>query len=200
MDDHTVGDQKGEFPSLKTERLLLRAFVLEDAPRVRLLAGEKEIASNTLAIPHPYEEGMAEAWIGTHQEGFDKGNLSTFAIVLRSSDELIGAIGLTVNQEHANAELGYWIGKPYWNHGYCTEAAEEVLRYGFEQLDLNRIYATHLRRNPASGRVMKKLGMMHEGCRRKHVLKWGVFEDLEMYGILKSEFTSLKARRRSNPQ
>jgi ribosomal-protein-alanine N-acetyltransferase len=200
MDDHTVGDQKGEFPSLKTERLLLRAFVLEDAPRVRLLAGEKEIASNTLAIPHPYEEGMAEAWIGTHQEGFDKGNLITFAIVLRSSDELIGAIGLTVNQEHANAELGYWIGKPYWNHGYCTEAAEEVLRYGFEQLDLNRIYATHLRRNPASGRVMKKLGMMHEGCRRKHVLKWGVFEDLEMYGILKSEFTSLKARRRSNPQ
>lgn len=195
MSNHAVENQNDEIPRLETKRLLLRAFTLEDATRVQLLAGEKDIASNTLNIPHPYEEGMAEAWIKTHQEGFVKGELISLAIVLHSSGELIGAIGLTVNQEHAHAELGYWIGKPYWNRGYCTEAAQEVLHYGFERLGLNRVCAMHLSRNPASGRVMEKIGMTHEGRRRKHVLKWGEFEDLEMYAILKSEFILTKEGR-----
>jgi RimJ/RimL family protein N-acetyltransferase len=152
------------------------------------LAGDVAIASTTLNIPHPYEDGMAEEWISTHQEAFEKGELSNFAIELRSSGDLIGAIGLVVNTRHHHAELGYWIGTPYWNKGYCTEAAHEILRYGFMELDLNRIHAMHLTRNPTSGRVMKKIGMLHEGCRRQHVKKWDVFEDVELYGSLKSEF------------
>jgi ribosomal-protein-alanine N-acetyltransferase len=175
-------------PTIKSERLLLRPFVLSDAKRVQFLAGNKAIASTTLHIPHPYEDGMAEEWIGTHQEGFEKGELFNFAIELWASKELIGAIGLVVNDEHAHAELGYWIGEPYWNQGYCTEAAFEVLRYGFEEIGLNRIYAMHLSRNPASGRVMEKVGMLHEGCRRQHFQKWGIFEDVEFYGIIGIDF------------
>jgi len=171
-------------PMIKSERLLMRPFVLSDAKRVQLLAGNKAIASTTLNIPHPYEDGMAEEWIGTHQERFEKGELFNFAIELQSSQELIGAIGLVVNAQHAHAELGYWIGEPYWNQGYCTEAALEVLRYGFKEIGLHRIHATHLSRNPASGRVMEKIGMQHEGCRRQHFQKWGNFEDVELYGIL----------------
>jgi RimJ/RimL family protein N-acetyltransferase len=84
--------------------------------------------------------------------------------------------------------LGYWIGKPYWSKGYCTEAGKEMLRYGFIVLGLNRIHASYLSRNPASGRVMEKLGMIHEGTRRQHVLKWDVFEDVELKGILKKDW------------
>jgi len=178
-----------EHPTIETERLVLRSFTLADAPDVQRLAGDRDIASTTLNIPHPYEDGMAEQWIGKHQEKYEEGEL-VFAIVLRSDQSLIGAIGLNVNQQHDNAELGYWIGKPYWNQGYCTEAAEAVVRYGFEVLGLNRIHASHLKRNPASGRVMQKIGMTNEGCLRQHVKKWRVFEDVEKYGLLKSDFVT----------
>jgi [ribosomal protein S5]-alanine N-acetyltransferase len=92
------------------------------------------------------------------------------------------------------AELGYWIGKPYWGHGYCTEAAQAVLRYAFSDLAPVRVHASHFTRNPASGRVMQKIGMRHEGCRRQHVKKWDKTEDLEVYGILKLEWETAANR------
>jgi RimJ/RimL family protein N-acetyltransferase len=179
-----------ERPALKTDRLLLRPFILADALVVQLLAGDRDIASNTLNIPHPYEDGMAEEWISTHQEKFKRSEAVNFAIVLRNDDGLIGAIGLVINQRYERAELGYWIGKPYWGNGYCTEAAKAVLHYGFTVLGLNRIHATHMSRNPASGRVMEKIGMKYEGCLRQHAKRWGLFEDLKMYAILRSECES----------
>ena len=175
-------------PVLQTQRLILRPFVLEDAPQVQRLAGEREIAATTLAIPHPYADGMAEEWISTHQEQFSKGEAAIFAIVLSASDELLGAIGLGIWKEHARGEIGYWIGKPYWNNGFCTEAAREVMRFGFEELGLSSIFACHFRGNEASGRVMQKLGMVKEGTLRQHVIKWGVAEDLVFYDILRREF------------
>ena len=177
-------------PSLETERLVLRPFELSDAPRVKLLAGDRDIAATTLSVPHPYEEGMAEKWIGSHQERFEKGEQVVFAITLKASGELIGAVGLILNLDHEKAELGYWIGKPYWRHGYCTEAARAVLRYGFTVLRLNRIHAYHFSHNPASGRVMQKLGMKYEGRLRQHVKRFGTFIDNELYSILRSEFES----------
>jgi RimJ/RimL family protein N-acetyltransferase len=173
-------------PNLISDRLLMRPFTLKDAPDVQRLAGDRAIAYTTQNVPHPYEDGMAETWIGSHRERFEKGQFVTFAVALRD-DTLIGAISLHLNQDNERAELGYWIGKPYWGQGYCTEAARAVLQYGFEMLGLNRIHARHLARNPASGRVMQKIGMRHEGSLRKHAKKWGVFEDIEVYGILRDE-------------
>jgi ribosomal-protein-alanine N-acetyltransferase len=184
-----------ERPTLETTRLILRPFTVADAPDVQRLAGDREIASTTLNVPHPYEDGMAEQWIGTHQAKYERGELVNFAIVRRADNALIGAIGLQINQQHTHAELGYWIGKPYWNAGYCTEAAQAVVGYGFEVLGLHRIHASYLTRNPASGRVMQKLGMLNEGCLRQHVNKWEVFEDLAIYGILKSEYVSHNPRK-----
>ncbi len=178
-----------ERPLLKTERLILRPFTLEDALEVQRLAGDKDIAATTLFIPHPYEDGVAEEWIGKHQEEFDKGEVITFAIVHREDKFLVGAIALSdIKKEYETASMGYWIGKPFWNQGYCTEAAHAVLKYGFEVLNLNKIHAHHFKRNPASGKVMLKLGMRYEGCLRQHVKKWGKFEDIEAYGILREEF------------
>ena len=83
-----------ERPTLETTRLTLRPFTVSDASDVQRLAGERDIASTTLNIPHPYEEGMAEQWIASHQERYEKGELVNFAITLRADRALIGAIGL----------------------------------------------------------------------------------------------------------
>ena len=176
-----------EQPTLESERLRLRPFQLSDALDVRRMAGDRRVADTTLNIPHPYEEGMAEEWITTHGPGYRQESLATFAITLRDSAALIGAIGLSVRRGDDCAELGYWIGIDHWNQGYCTEAAHRVLAFGFQQLRLNRVHASHMARNPASGRVMAKLGMRSEGIRRQHVKKWNKYEDLAIYGLLQTE-------------
>jgi len=174
--------------TLYSKRLMLRPFDLTDTKEVQRLAGDRAIADTTLEIPHPYEDGMAEQWISTHHEKFEEGRTVVFAIVLRKSKKLIGAIGLEIVQRFERAELGYWIGRPYLGNGYCTEAARAVLEYGFTTLNLNRIHAYHFKRNPASGKVLQKLDMMHEGYARQHVKKWDVFEDIELYGMLKEDW------------
>jgi len=148
-------------PTIKTERLILRAFDAADAPAVQKLAGAFEIADTTLNIPHPYEDGMAEEWIATHQQAFQKSTEITFAITLKESGELIGAIGI-MNIGNGCGELGYWIGLPWWNRGYCTEAGREVIRFALGELQLNELHAYHLSRNPASGCILQKLGFTHE--------------------------------------
>ena len=174
-------------PTLETERLILRPFATSDAAEVQRLAGSRSIADTTLNIPFPYGDGVAEEWISKHQGSFDDGKDVTFAITQRSNDPLVGAISLMGISEGHQAELGYWIGEPFWNQGFCTEAAQAVVDYGLRALDLIRIHACHFKRNPASGRVMQKIGMSHEGCRRHHVKKWDKPEDLELYGILKED-------------
>jgi ribosomal-protein-alanine N-acetyltransferase len=183
-------------PTLPTERLVLRPFGLVDGEDVRRLAGDRAIADTTLQIPHPYEVGMAEEWILTHPLRFEAGEQVVFAVTLRETGLLIGAMGLIVEAKFQRAELGYWIGRAYWGKGYCTEAGQAVLEYAFSQLNLNRIHASHFKRNPASGRVLQKLGMIHEGCLWKHVMKWGVFEDLELYGILQVEWREMGSQER----
>jgi RimJ/RimL family protein N-acetyltransferase len=180
-------------PTLETERLLLRPFMAHDAADVQRLAGHRAIADTTLNIPHPYKDGVAEDWIATHASSFASGTFANFAITRRYGGDLIGAIGLAIERRFDRAELGYWVGVPYWGRGYCTEAARAVVAYGFSTLDLNRIHATHLARNPASGRVMQKLGMTHEGIARGHVLKWGIYEDLVLYGLLKETWLSRRS-------
>ncbi len=179
-------------PEIETERLFLRPFKLSDAPDVMRLAGDRDVALNTLEIPHPYESGMAEEWIGTHQKGYIEDKIANFAVVIKSNKTLIGAVGLVIDRLHLRATLGYWIGKPYWGSGYATEAALAVVRFGFEELGLNRISAGHFKRNPVSGRVMQKIGMQHEGTRRKNVIKWGEFQDMEEYAILKEDLKPKK--------
>lgn len=152
-----------QLPSFYTERLLLRALQLADAVDVQRLAGDRDIADTTLNVPHPYEDGMAEAWILGQQSKIECGELSVFAITLKTNGELIGTIGLRIDPGMSRANLGNWIAKPFWNKCYCTEAALRVVQFGFEDLNLNRLHAEHLDRNPASGKVLQKIGMTKEG-------------------------------------
>ena len=177
-------------PTLTTIRLILRPFRLEDAADIQRLAGDRAIADTTLGIAHPYEDGMAEEWIATHEALFAHEKKTIFAITRKDDGALIGAISLMSIEPGHQAELGYWVGVPYWNAGYCTEAGRALLQYAFAELGLQRVHACHLTRNPGSGRVMQKLGMEHEGTRRRHVCKWEQFEDIELYGILADDWKS----------
>lgn len=178
-------------PSLDTQRLRLRPFDVTDGPDVRRLAGDRAIADTTLNVPHPYEAGMAEEWIDSHESLSDDGKAVICAITLRKDDLLIGAAGLTLHPEARRAELGYWVGRAYWGNGYATEAAAALMQWAFAALEVDRIYATHLTRNPASGRVMEKLGMRREGVLRRHVRKWDQGEDIAIWGVLREEFGSM---------
>ena len=174
-------------PVLETPRLLLRPFTLADASEVQRLAGAWEIADVTGNVPHPYEDGMAEEWIGGHAARFAQGEAVTFAVTTRDDGRLLGCIGLVMAPRHHRAELGYWMGVPFWNQGYMTEAAGAVVEYAFGMDGLHKITASHLVRNPASGRVMEKIGMIREGVLRQHAAKNGSLEDLVIYGLLSSD-------------
>lgn len=176
-------------PSIATARLTLRPFRLDDASTVQELAGERDIADTTLNIPHPYEDGMAEEWIAGHKAGYKEKTAAIFAIVRSEDKNVIGAISLKLDRGLNKGELGYWVGKPYWNLGYATEASIAVLAFGFDELQLNRIHAKHFARNPSSGRVMEKAGMLLEGTARQDTMKWGVYEDLVSYGILREDWS-----------
>lgn len=169
--------------ALETARLILRELSESDIAELVPLIGAREVAATTLRIPHPYEEKHARQFLASAA----KENELRLGLRLRINGRLCGGIGLHPEMEHRRAELGYWIGVPFWGNGYATEAAREVVRYGFEGLNLNRIFANYFRGNDKSGRVLEKIGMRHEGCIRQGVLKAGKFIDLEMYSILSED-------------
>lgn len=178
-------------PTLTTERLILRPFVQEDAVEVTRVVSDRRIADTTLNIPHPYDESVAEGWIGTHADAAERDEALTLAVTERASGAIVGAVALTIARAHRRAELGYWIAVEHWGRGYATEAARAMLDHGFGALDLTRVVAHCLTRNPGSWRVMEKLGMQREGRLREHVVKWDVPEDIWIYGLLRDEWRSL---------
>lgn len=179
---------KDEYPVLETDRLVLRQFFPEEACIVRELAGSAEVAYGCMNIPHPYGIGLAEMWISCHETWYNDGSQLVFAITRKVDGWLIGAVALTFDKEHARADLGYWIGLPFWNCGYATEAAGAAIAYAFDELLVYRITASHFVRNLASGRVLEKLGMHKEGLLREHLLKDGIREDVIIRGILRNEW------------
>lgn len=186
---------RGEQPTLTTERLTLRPFIADDAFDVERLAGMREIADTTLNIPHPYPHGGAAEWILTHGPAWNEGSNATFAIVDNATGRLAGAISLMIKPEHRRAELGYWIALHCWKRGYATEASQRLIDFGFEVLGLHRIEARHFLRNPASGRVLQKLGMQPEGVERDWAIKWDRFETVAVYSILEPEWRAVRAGR-----
>ncbi len=173
-------------PTLTARRVQLTPFILADAPLVQRYAGDPDVARTTLNIPHPYPDGAAEKWIASHLPQFLERANVVFAV--RTLDgELLGAIGVALDLPNGIGELGYWIGRPFWGLGYCTEAAQAFVGYAFETFPLNKVAARHLSGNVASGRVMEKAGMLREGILRQHVSKDDVPRDVIAYGILRHE-------------
>ena len=182
----------GEQPTLTTPRLRLRPLVGGDARRISLLASDRRVTRYLLSFAHPYPPGAARRWIARAHAGWISGLESIFAITLprEGGDDLIGGIGLHHTRVHNHAELAYWLGYPYWGHGYVAEAGAAILRWGFRTLKLHRVFAQYMGDNHASGRVLAKLGFSHEGVRRGHYRKDGRWYDVQQFGMLRSEWRS----------
>jgi [ribosomal protein S5]-alanine N-acetyltransferase len=175
--------------TLETPRLHLRLWTLEDESIYVRLSDEAEIARLTGTFLHPQPEGWAAQRLTRYVSALEAGAGYNFAVCLRDSLEVIGDCGLFLEPRHRRAELGYWCGAAYRGHGYTTEAARAVMRFGFDRLALHRIQAGHFPRNPASGRLLEKIGMQREGLLRGYVVKDGVPEDVIYYAALASDFS-----------
>jgi RimJ/RimL family protein N-acetyltransferase len=170
-------------PTLQSERLALRPFTVADAPRVEELLSTPEIATTTASITYPYPPGAALGWISTHADDAAEGRGISWALALHDGT-VIGTIGLRLTPPHRRGSAGYWLGTEYWNHGYMTEALRAVIAWAFDELGYVRVEAMCLPRNPSSGRVMEKAGMVFEGRLRSYVVKNGISEDLLLYAIV----------------
>lgn len=181
-----------KFPIIKTDRLRLRKPRIKDIPRIMEYADNPKVADMTLNIPHPYKEEDAIFWLNMAHKGFKEKSKFIFAICLLPTDEFIGGIGLRINEKFNRAELGFWIGEPFWNNGYATEATREVLKFGFKEVNIHKILATHLLNNPASGKVMTKNGMIKEGELKDHIKKGNKYFSLIQYRLTQNEFNNQK--------
>lgn len=139
--------------------VVLRPFTSADAPRVRVLAGDEEVAESTSLIPHPYGEGVADRWIATHAALRDRGTAFVYAVTRAGDSLLVGAVEVRLAPETLDS-LGYWVGRPYWGRGYATAATRALIAMSFGYLDCNALTASHLARNAASGRVLEKCGLV----------------------------------------
>ncbi len=175
-------------PHLTTARLALRPFTLADADAVTAAAGVREVAMTTLYVPHPYPPGAAAGWIATHAEAFARRTELTLAIVDRGTDAVRGAMSLVLTPMFDRGEIGYWIARDAWGQGLATEAARAIVGHGFTALGLARIVGHCMAHNPASARVLEKLGMQREGLLREHVKRDGRAVDVLAYGLLRREW------------
>ncbi|PAE11048.1 GNAT family N-acetyltransferase [Niallia circulans] len=175
------------FLKLETERLYLQPFNIEDAFRIKELANNEELAS-ILGLPHPYKLEYAEDWIATQPELIRNGDEYTLTIVSKESTEIIGTITIRVDKNNNKGELGYWIGRDFWGNGFATEAVKRIISFGFDELNLNKIWASAISRNKASIVVLEKSGLQKEGTLRQNRLLLNKYEDVDVYGLLQVEF------------
>ncbi|WP_241674988.1 GNAT family N-acetyltransferase [Paenibacillus luteus] len=173
---------------LTTDRLILRQLEEKDADAMELLIDDYEVARTTLNIPYPYPKGSAVSFILHRAEVAGDGDGYSFAVIHKEKEAFMGSIGMQINKSSNRAELGYWLGKPYWNQGFITEGVRRIIQFAFEELGLHKIHAAAMSKNPASSSVMKKAGMKYEGTFLQHYLKWDNYEDIDYYGLLREDY------------
>ncbi|MFD0710555.1 GNAT family N-acetyltransferase [Paenibacillus sp. GCM10027626] len=171
---------------LLTERLLIRDFEVNDCDSVHAYASDPLVTEhmiwgpNTLAETKEYIERMIGMQRQSPRVGFE------LAVTLRANGKLIGGVG--IHASGLQGEVGYCFHPEYWGQGYASEAAAAMLRFGFLELGLHRIYATCRPENIGSAGVMKKIGMTYEGHLREHMFHKGKWHDSLQYSILEHEF------------
>lgn len=169
--------------------VMMRPLARADIPHIRRLAAAEEIANNTY-VPHPYPPEAADEFVQKARDQWRNDEACVFAIVERASDQFAGCMGIHPQPTHNRAEVGYWIGLPYWGRGLATAALRLIIHLGFEELGLNRIAAGHLPGNLASGRVMQKAKMRYEGRLRGTLLHRGECKDELRYAILRADYAA----------
>ncbi|MCU7890505.1 MAG: GNAT family N-acetyltransferase [Candidatus Thiodiazotropha sp. (ex Ustalcina ferruginea)] len=175
-----------EHSVLETSRLLLRPLELSDTLAIQKTAGAREIADTMISLPHPYPAGGAERYVALQQADRDAGRSVTFTIKQKAEEEFCEV--RDIDRTHSQGELSFWLAVEAWGQGFMSEVVQAVVQYGFVSLELNRLYAYHMLRNPASGHVLGKNGFKQEGLLRQRVRKCGQFEDVLLWAILQQEW------------
>jgi RimJ/RimL family protein N-acetyltransferase len=187
--DHRVPETFRErcIPVLETERLVLRAPRLEDAKAVAQLANDRRIAENTARIPHPYSLVDAEKFIASVNRA--EGEI---AFLITRENMVLGACGIGM-PEREPPELGYWLGVPFWGHGYATEAVRAVIDHAFEDLDYEALGAGARVTNPASRRVLEKCGFQWTGVGLTRIRALASSAPIDRFRLERSIWRSLKS-------
>lgn len=174
---------------IRTDRLLLRPLWPEDAPAVADGVGDRAVAWMLARVPHPYTPRDAEVFIG----GLQGAPAPVFAVLTHDLPDvpLVGVIGLHRNDD--GHELGYWLARAAWGRGYATEAGRAVLDLAFEGLRLPRVTASHFHDNPASGRVLAKLGFRPVGMAPRYSLARGDHVDSRTVALTRPQWHAHRA-------
>lgn len=179
----------GYMPAIQTDRLLLRKLTLHDAEAVFAYSRDPEVARHVLWDAHR-TIGESRAYIRYMLRRYRMTEPASWGIELKESGFIIGTIGfMWIQDDNRAAEVGYSLSRNYWGRGIMTEALGAVLDYSFNTLNLNRVEAIHELANPASGAVMRKCGMLHEGTLREKLMNKGRYVDVELYAALRRDFT-----------
>ena len=163
--------------------LVLEPIDLSHAPSLQVLAGDPAIAATT-RIAHPYPPGQAEKFIRVRMRQREEGLSWVFAVKL--ADEVVGVCGLLEITTRRVAEIGYWIGRPYWGQGLATQAVAGTLRFSFGTLALREVFAKCLADNHASRRVLEKNCFRYAGAEPHHVPHWPAAMPLLIYRITRT--------------
>ena len=165
---------------IRSARLTLRKLRGEDAAAIEELAGEPEVALHTLNIPYPYSAGIGQAWVKAANRELIAGAELQLAIERTEDGALVGAIGFGPRRQDLTAEIGYWIGVPYWNRGYATEAVAAMVAHGFARMSLRAVEAAAEADNAASIRVQEKLGFARVRVDKREAVNRGALVTLEV--------------------
>lgn len=185
----TPQDFFSRLPVIETERLILRKMIMRDASDMYRYCRDKEVARHVLWEAHT-SILETRSYIRYNLYQYRSGEPASWCIVLRETGRVVGTIGyMNYSPENSTVEVGYSLSRERWGKGLMTEALDAVISETFRSLKVHRIEAMHFSDNPASGRVMEKCGMTHEGHMREKICCKGVFRDVEMWGILNKDWT-----------
>lgn len=176
-------------PIIHTQRLILRPLLETDIDDYYEYAQDPKVYQGGIWEPYPTFEA-AQTDLKNLINYYERG-LMWWGIEDGQDHKLIGRCQLgDFDREDDRADLSYALHRAYWGHGYMTEAATRIMRYGFEELALNRIGAIALTDNDISIHLLEKLGMSREGLLRQQRKLFGVYRDIYIYGILREEWLS----------
>lgn len=182
-----IRDVFGALPSLETPRLVLRRLRATDVADVYAYASDPAVARTVTWEAHRSMED-SRAFVAATLRRYERGEVANWGMELRETGKIIGTCGYILwNVTHDSAEIAYALGRPWWNRGLMTEALRAVIAFGWERMGLHRIEAHCRTDNPASERVMLKLGMQFEGINRGALKMKGIYVDLKHYAILRSD-------------
>lgn len=176
-------------PTFETNRLILRKVELSDLDDIFEFSSDPEVAHHMTWEVNKSKEETLNNFVHVAIENYDNGQSGDLVIVHKESNKVIGTCSyIDWSNEHSNAEIGYVLNRNYWGLGLATEAVHELIKFGFETIQLNRIQGRCDIDNLGSEKVMLKTGMCYEGTLRKNEFIKGEFKDTKMFSILKEEF------------